>query len=85
VENGLASAWQSQQFAARGQEPNRDRDSVPDPGIHALDRRFIVLLSAVFGMVSPRELAEWLLYSRLEVRMQLQLHKLIWEPDARGV
>jgi hypothetical protein len=51
----------------------------------SLDRRFIVLLSSVFGMVSPRELAEWLLHSRLHVRLQLQLHKLIWEPHARGV
>jgi 7-carboxy-7-deazaguanine synthase len=52
---------------------------------HSLDRRFLVLLSAVFAMVSPRELAEWLLHSRLNVRLQLQLRKLIWEPNARGV
>jgi 7-carboxy-7-deazaguanine synthase len=39
----------------------------------------------VFGRVAPRDLAEWLLDSRLDVRMQLQLHKFIWEPDARGV
>jgi 7-carboxy-7-deazaguanine synthase len=52
---------------------------------HSLDRRFTVLLSSVFGQVSPRDLAEWLLASRLEVRMQLQLHKFIWEPTARGV
>jgi 7-carboxy-7-deazaguanine synthase len=51
----------------------------------ALDGRFIVLLSAVFSQVAPRVLAEWLLDSRLNVRMQLQLHKYIWEPDARGV
>jgi 7-carboxy-7-deazaguanine synthase len=30
-------------------------------------------------------LAEWILEDRLPVRMQLQLHKLIWSPDARGV
>jgi 7-carboxy-7-deazaguanine synthase len=52
---------------------------------HSLDRRFLVLLSSVFGQVSPRDLGEWLLESRLEVRMQLQLHKFIWEPTARGV
>jgi 7-carboxy-7-deazaguanine synthase len=52
---------------------------------HSLDRRFVVLLSSVFGHVTPRDLAEWLLDSRLDVRMQLQLHKFIWEPDARGV
>jgi 7-carboxy-7-deazaguanine synthase len=52
---------------------------------HQLDRRFVVLLSPVFGAVQPVELAEWLLASGLQVRMQLQLHKYIWDPHARGV
>ena len=30
-------------------------------------------------------LAEWILDDRLPVRMQLQMHKHIWPPDARGV
>jgi 7-carboxy-7-deazaguanine synthase len=50
-----------------------------------LDSRFIVLLSPVFGAVEPVQLAEWLLTSGLNVRMQLQLHKCIWDPQARGV
>jgi 7-carboxy-7-deazaguanine synthase len=50
-----------------------------------LDRRFIILLSRVFGAVTPLQLAEWLLASGLNVRMQLQLHKYIWDPQARGV
>jgi 7-carboxy-7-deazaguanine synthase len=50
-----------------------------------LDRRFTVLLSPVFGQVPPLQLAEWLLASRLQVRMQLQMHKFIWDPEARGV
>ncbi len=52
---------------------------------HDLDGRFIVLLSPVFGALKPLELAEWLLASGLNVRMQLQLHKYIWDPQARGV
>jgi 7-carboxy-7-deazaguanine synthase len=52
---------------------------------HRLDERFGVLLSCVFGAVAPVELAEWILESRLQVRMQLQLHKFIWDPSARGV
>jgi 7-carboxy-7-deazaguanine synthase len=52
---------------------------------HALDQRFTVLLSAVCGAVKPVELVDWLLASGLQVRMQLQLHKYIWEPNARGV
>jgi 7-carboxy-7-deazaguanine synthase len=50
-----------------------------------LDRRFVVLLSPVFAAVKPVELADWLLASGLQVRMQLQLHKHIWDPQARGV
>lgn len=32
-----------------------------------------------------RDLAEWILADRLPVRLQTQLHKLIWDPQARGV
>jgi 7-carboxy-7-deazaguanine synthase len=52
---------------------------------HRLDRRFTVLLSPVFDAVLPVELAQWLLASGLHVRMQLQMHKHIWDPRARGV
>ncbi len=52
---------------------------------HRLDERFAVLVSAAFGAVTTRELAEWLLASGLNVRMQLQMHKYIWDPAARGV
>lgn len=44
-----------------------------------------VVFSPVFGQLAPRELAEWILRDGLEVRLGLQLHKFIWEPDARGV
>jgi 7-carboxy-7-deazaguanine synthase len=43
---------------------------------HRLDERFAVLASGTFGGVEPRELAEWVLTSGLNVRMQLQMHKL---------
>jgi 7-carboxy-7-deazaguanine synthase len=33
----------------------------------------------------PRELAEWILADGLDVRLQLQLHKYIWDPQTRGV
>lgn len=52
---------------------------------HGLDRRFRVLLSPVFGKVEPLHLATWLLDSGLQVRLQLQLHKILWDPQARGV
>ena len=44
-----------------------------------------VLFSPVSGAVSPQDLAAWILEDRLPVRFQLQLHKLIWPADARGV
>ena len=45
---------------------------------HGLTERFAVLFSPVFEGVSPRTLAEWVLESGLEIRFQMQLHKLIW-------
>ncbi len=52
---------------------------------HGLDRRFSVLVSAVFDRVNLQDLAGWVLDSGLDVRMQLQMHKYIWHPTARGV
>lgn len=50
-----------------------------------LEGRVPILLSPVFGRVEPRDLVAWLLASRLDARVGLQLHKYIWAPDARGV
>jgi 7-carboxy-7-deazaguanine synthase len=41
--------------------------------------------SPVHGELSPRTLSEWVLADRLPVRVQLQLHKFIWDPGTRGV
>lgn len=54
--------------------------------IHQLGERCgAVLLSPVHGALDPAELTAWLLEDRLPARLNLQLHKLIWPPDARGV
>lgn len=37
-----------------------------------------MLLSPSWGQVEPRELAEWILADRLDVRLQVQLHKYLW-------
>ena len=42
-------------------------------------------LSPVHGVLNPRTLSEWVLADALPVRVQLQLHKYIWEPSTRGV
>ncbi len=52
---------------------------------HGLEVRCPVLISPVFGELDPAQLADWMLRSGLSARLQLQLHKLIWEPSARGV
>jgi 7-carboxy-7-deazaguanine synthase len=49
------------------------------------ERPFGVLMSCVHGVLSPRTLAEWLIADRLPARLQLQQHKVVWPPDARGV
>ena len=43
------------------------------------------LLSRPSSGSSTRALAEWIIDDRLPVRFQLQQHKELWEPDARGV
>jgi 7-carboxy-7-deazaguanine synthase len=47
------------------------------------DTRCDVVFSPVAGELNPTDLAEWILAAGLNVRFQLQLHKLLWE-DARG-
>lgn len=44
-----------------------------------------ILVSPVFGELPPRDLARWILEDNLRARLQLQIHKYIWPPDARGV
>ena len=47
--------------------------------------RFQILFSPVHGKLDPKELADWILKENLPVRLQIQLHKYLWGPDARGV
>ncbi len=49
------------------------------------DRCAAVLFSPVHGELPLRSLAEWVLADRLPVRVQVQLHKYIWDPQTRGV
>ena len=44
-----------------------------------------VHFSPVFGELEPKLLAQWILEEHLEVRLQLPLHKIIWDPNQRGV
>lgn len=45
---------------------------------HRLADKCSVLFSPVYQQVNPTELAEWVLHDKLPVRMQMQLHKILW-------
>lgn len=45
---------------------------------HDLTRKCAVLFSPAQGQLSPTDLADWILRDRLQVRMQVQLHKILW-------
>lgn len=44
-----------------------------------------VLLSVAHGLLAPADVARWMLEDKLDARFQLQMHKVIWDPTARGV
>lgn len=50
---------------------------------HKLAERCPVIFSPVFDSLQARDLADWILRDRLPVRMQIQLHKVLWN-DGRG-
>ncbi len=52
--------------------------SVEMLGKHDLPARCEILFSPSFGQQDAAELAGWVLEDRLPVRLQLQLHKLLW-------
>ena len=52
---------------------------------HDLGRRAEVLLSPVHGQLDPQALVGWMLRDRVPARLNLQLHKYVWDPEARGV
>lgn len=52
---------------------------------HLASRAAAVLFSPVHGVLAPDELARWILEARVPARLQIQAHKYIWSPEARGV
>jgi 7-carboxy-7-deazaguanine synthase len=52
---------------------------------HRLEGRVEVLFSPAWGQVEAKDLARWLLESGLDARLSLQIHKVVWGPDVRGV
>lgn len=49
---------------------------------HSLTGRIRVLMSPVYGILPASELAEWILASGLDIRLQIQMHKAIFGSDS---
>ncbi|MBD3392021.1 MAG: radical SAM protein [Chitinivibrionales bacterium] len=52
---------------------------------HNIHKRCTVLFTPASGRLNPADLAAWIIDSHAPVRMGLQMHKVIWGEDARGV
>ena len=51
---------------------------------YELAKKSHVLLSPAYGILDPQELIQWMLKDKINARLNLQLHKYIFGPDARG-
>lgn len=52
---------------------------------YQLEGRAALLFSPVWVSCTPLQLTEWVLESGVDARVQVQLHKIIWDPATRGV
>jgi 7-carboxy-7-deazaguanine synthase len=59
------------------------RSVIRDRGLAS--RTANLLASTVFGRLAAKDLVGWVLEDQLAVRVQLQMHKYVWAPDATGV
>ena len=50
-----------------------------------LNKQWTILISPVFDKMTLDKLAKWILEDNLDVRLQLQMHKYIWDPEMRAV
>ena len=52
---------------------------------YSLNKICTLLFSPTFGEIDPQQIVEWILDENLPVRMQQQMHKMIWSPEEKGV
>ena len=52
---------------------------------YSLNEKCSILFSPTFGKIDPSLIVEWILEGDIPVRMQLQMHKHIWETEEKGV
>jgi 7-carboxy-7-deazaguanine synthase len=53
--------------------------------VYAIAEQCSVLVGCVWGKLDPKDLVAWILEDKMPVRMQIQMHKVIWDPAKRGV
>jgi 7-carboxy-7-deazaguanine synthase len=69
--------------AGSADDLNRVREII---GRFGLTERCNVFISPVYGKIEPSEIVEFMTkHGMNDVRLQLQLHKFIWNPSRRGV
>ena len=53
---------------------------------YALDEKTRVFISPVYGSIDPADIVDFMIENDMnDVKLQLQLHKFIWDPEERGV
>ena len=52
---------------------------------YSLDKICTLLFSPTFGEIDLQQTVQWILADNLPVRMQMQMHKMIWSPEEKGV
>ena len=53
---------------------------------YALVSKCHVYFSPVFGKIDPADIVEFMIRHKMnDVRLQIQMHKVIWDPMRRGV
>ncbi len=53
---------------------------------YGLTERCHVYISPVFGSIEPKDIVDYMIEHKMnDVRLQIQMHKVIWDPDKRGV
>ena len=53
---------------------------------YSLIEKCHVYFSPVFGKIEPEEIVDYMINNNMnDIRLQIQMHKVIWDPDKRGV
>lgn len=62
-----------------------DLNTIPTV-IEGVCHETVIFMSPVFGSIEPKEMVDYVMEQKLSrVKIQLQIHKFIWPPEARGV